>query len=99
MTREQRDKIDLTRFAIDATVETVSAIRVHLLRETILWRVLVPMLIGPVFACLLLIILDAVHVIPPMRGALLTAVGAIVGSGVAASAIGAGFGWLYNSSA
>jgi hypothetical protein len=97
LTREQKDKIDLTLFATDATIETVISIRGHLLREAVLWRVLVPMLVGPMLACLVLIVLDATGVIPPMRDALLAAVAGIVGGGVISSAIGAGFGWLYQN--
>jgi hypothetical protein len=54
------------------------------------------MLMVPVLAGLFLIVLDALGVIRPMRGALLGAVAGITGGGAVASALGAGFGWLYS---
>jgi hypothetical protein len=93
LTREPQDKIDLKVFAVDA--KTAISISVHLLRVSILRWVLVPVLMVPVLTCLCLIVADAIGLIKPMRGALLTAVATITGGGVVTSAISAAFGWLY----
>ena len=97
MTKEQRARLtSLTEFA--DSVEAILAVETHVLRQAVLWRVLVPLLMFPVAVCMILIALDAFGVIRPMRGALLTVVGGIVVSAVVTSAMSAGFGWLYRSS-
>ena len=80
------------------SVKTILAVETHVLREAVLWRVVVPLLGFPVGVCVILIALDAIGVIRPMRTASLTVVGGIVISAVVTSAISAGFGWLYKSS-
>jgi hypothetical protein len=97
LNKEQRERIDITAFAKDANVEVVTSIRLQLLRESVMWRVLVPLLIGPVLVSLLMLVCDALGAIPRMPAALEGVFGGIVGGVAVTTAIGAGMGWLFKS--
>lgn len=70
-------------------------ISTHRLREAVLWKVLVPLLVVPVTFCWILLVLDTFHIISPIRNGVLAIVAAVLGANVLGCAISAGFGWLY----
>jgi hypothetical protein len=94
LTKEDKTKLSLGDFVSD--IDEALLARTHLMREWALKWILSPILIAPVFACLILLILDAVGCIRPMREGLLSIIRWVLTSGVVSSALGAGFGWLFD---
>jgi hypothetical protein len=94
LTKEDKAKLSLGNF-VTGISEAVFA-RTHLMREWALRWVICPLLSITVLSCLLLLILDAIHWIPPMRDSLLSVIKVVLGVGVLGASVSAGFGWLFN---
>ena len=94
MTKEDKAKLSLGNFVTNIS-EAVTA-RTHLMREWALRWVLAPLLAFPIVIFVILIVLDALGWILPMRDSLLSVIKWVLTSGVVSSSVGAGFGWLFD---
>jgi small-conductance mechanosensitive channel len=90
VTKEDKIKLSLGNFVTNIS-EAISA-RTHLMRESTVRWVFVPLFSITVLTCLMLFALDALGWIPPMRDALLSVIKVVLGAGV----LGAGFAWLFS---
>jgi hypothetical protein len=77
------------------TFEDALTISTHRLREAVLWKVLVPLLVVPVTFRWVLLVLDTLQIIAPIRNGVLAIVASVLGANVLGCAISAGFGWLF----
>jgi hypothetical protein len=89
VTKEDKIKLSLGNFVTNIS-EAISA-RTHLMRESAVRWVFAPLLYFTVVIFVALLVLDALHAIPPMRDSLLSVIKVVLGAGV----LGAGFGWLF----
>ena len=91
MKRDRPDRVSPEHWV--ETFDDALTVTTHRLREAVFWRVIVPLLVMPVIFCLIFLVLDILHIIPPIRNGVLTIIAAVLGANVLGCAISTGFGW------